>query len=165
MSDLYDTDIVLWSEHQAGLLRRRAAGELVNEADLDWPNIAEEIESVGGSERRSLASRIGTVIEHLLLKLEASPAVEPRAKWQETVIRARSDIDAMLEDSPSLRQKPDEMVGREMKRQRRLVADMLALYSETPRVPTEHISYDRDRVNRGLVALTVIRSKCPAIQQ
>jgi len=42
----YDTDVLLWSEHQAGLLRRRAAGELVNDAELDWHNIAEEIESV-----------------------------------------------------------------------------------------------------------------------
>ena len=30
MSDLYDTDIVTWSERQAELLRRRAAGELVS---------------------------------------------------------------------------------------------------------------------------------------
>ena len=37
MSD-YDDDILLWSERQAGLLRRRAAGELVNYAEIDWPN-------------------------------------------------------------------------------------------------------------------------------
>jgi len=55
VSDLYDTDIVHWSEHQAELLRRRAAGELINEADLDWLNIAEEIESVG-SERHAFAA-------------------------------------------------------------------------------------------------------------
>src|SRR5690348_4666817 len=42
MSD-YDTDILTWSERQAALLRRRAAGELINDADLDWLNIAEEI--------------------------------------------------------------------------------------------------------------------------
>ena len=46
MSD-YDTDILTWSERQATLLRRRAAGELVNDAEIDWPNVAEEIESVG----------------------------------------------------------------------------------------------------------------------
>ena len=33
MSDLYDDDIVEWSERQADLLRRRAAGKLVNDAD------------------------------------------------------------------------------------------------------------------------------------
>jgi Domain of unknown function DUF29 len=53
MSDTYEGDILIWSEHQAKLLRRIAAGELVNSADLDWPNIAEEIESVGRSEFRA----------------------------------------------------------------------------------------------------------------
>jgi hypothetical protein len=65
MSDLYDTDVLLWSEQQAALLRRRAAGELINEAELDWPNVAEEIEAMGKSERSALASRIGTIIDHL----------------------------------------------------------------------------------------------------
>ena len=41
MSDLYEDDILLWSEHQAEALRRRAANE------IDWENVAEEIESVG----------------------------------------------------------------------------------------------------------------------
>ena len=45
-SDLYDTDILLWSERQADLLRRHAARERVNDASIDWPNIAEEIEDV-----------------------------------------------------------------------------------------------------------------------
>jgi len=45
MSCLYDEDIVLWSERQGELLRRRAAGDFVNDAELDWPNIAEEIEA------------------------------------------------------------------------------------------------------------------------
>jgi hypothetical protein len=53
MSD-YDTDILLWSEHQAALLRRRASGELINEAELDWPNIPEEIESVGSEQRHAV---------------------------------------------------------------------------------------------------------------
>ena len=52
----YDTDLLLWSEHQSTLLRRRAAGEPVNEADLDWPNSAKEIESVGHSELHAMES-------------------------------------------------------------------------------------------------------------
>lgn len=48
MSDTdYDTDVVRWSERQAALLRERAAGKLVNEADFERTNIAEEIECVG----------------------------------------------------------------------------------------------------------------------
>ena len=35
MGDLYEADIVLWSERQSELLRRRAACERVNEAELD----------------------------------------------------------------------------------------------------------------------------------
>ncbi|HEY5302150.1 MAG TPA: DUF29 family protein, partial [Acetobacteraceae bacterium] len=50
MSDLYDTDTLTWSERQAALLRRIAAGERVNDPDLDWPNIIEEVESVGRSD-------------------------------------------------------------------------------------------------------------------
>jgi hypothetical protein len=56
MSDLYDTDILLWSERQAELLRRSAAGERVNDGELDWPNIVEEIADVGRSELRSCRS-------------------------------------------------------------------------------------------------------------
>ena len=40
----YDDDILAWSERQAEALRRRSANE------LDWDNIAEEIESVGRNE-------------------------------------------------------------------------------------------------------------------
>ena len=78
MSDLYGRDILAWSEHQAALLRRRAAGQLVNEAELDWPNIAEEIESLGKNQSRELSSRIATILVHLM-KLQASPASAPHA--------------------------------------------------------------------------------------
>ena len=40
MSD-HDTDILEWSEAQAALLRRAAAGERVN--GLDWPHITEAL--------------------------------------------------------------------------------------------------------------------------
>ncbi len=53
MSDLYDTDFVSWSRQQSDLLRRRASGELVNEAEIDWPNVAEEIEALGKTEARA----------------------------------------------------------------------------------------------------------------
>ena len=61
----YDTDILLWSKRQASLLRQHAAAIRPNEAPIDWPNIIEEIESVGRSERSALASHVRTVIEHL----------------------------------------------------------------------------------------------------
>jgi uncharacterized protein DUF29 len=57
MSD-YDTDILTWSKRQAALLRRRAAGERINDADLDWSNIAEEIEDVGKNALRACRSQL-----------------------------------------------------------------------------------------------------------
>jgi len=46
MTDLYGEDVLTWSEHQAAMPRRRAAGELMNKAELDWPHLAEDIESL-----------------------------------------------------------------------------------------------------------------------
>jgi hypothetical protein len=52
MSDLYDTDILLWSERQSELLRRAAPGGNVND-QIDWRNIAEEVEAVGRNTLRA----------------------------------------------------------------------------------------------------------------
>lgn len=100
----YDTDILLWSEHQAALLRRRAAGELVNEADLDWPNIAEEIESVGSEQRHAVESLLLQALIHML-KAEGWPLSRDVPHWQAEarVFRAQ----ARRRFVPSMRQKVD----------------------------------------------------------
>lgn len=54
MSTLYETDFYQWTQQQAALLRR---GES-NGAGLDWENIAEEIESMGKSNRLALGFRL-----------------------------------------------------------------------------------------------------------
>lgn len=143
--DNYDTDISEWSERQASLLRQHAAVIRPNESAIDWPNIIEEIESVGRSERSALASHVRTVVEHLA-KLQASPAVEPRAGLRQTVLRARAAIDAVLEESPSLRPSFDAVIGRETRRVRPLVADSLAQYGEASRVALDDIAYDAEQV-------------------
>jgi len=143
----YDTDTLLWSERQAALLRRIAAGEQVNE-QVDWENVAEEIDSVGRSQRIALASHVRVVLEHLM-KLEASPAIEPRRGWEETVRRARLDIKDLLEDSPSLRRTVDAVIARQLPDVREIVALVFARYGETPRVAVEALSYDADAVLGG----------------
>lgn len=62
--DLYE-DALAWSERQASLLRRLVAGERVN-AELDWPNIIEEIQDVGLSELHAVRSLLSRAMEHLL---------------------------------------------------------------------------------------------------
>jgi hypothetical protein len=101
VSDLYDEDFVLWTEQQATLLRRRAAGELVNDADLDWQNIAEEIEAVGGNTRRELRNRLARLLQHLL-KWHYQPELRSRS-WRSTIRTQRKEIEELLEDNPSLR--------------------------------------------------------------
>ena len=81
MSDLYDDDILTWSEQQAQLLRRRAAGELVNDAELDWSNIAEEIEDVGKSALRAVRSHLLQALLHDL-KAEAWPSSRDVPHWR-----------------------------------------------------------------------------------
>jgi hypothetical protein len=144
MSDLYDEDVVLWSERQGELLRRRAAGELVNDAALDWPNIAEEIESVGRSERAALASHIRTVLVHLV-KLQASTATNPRGNWVESVLNARAAIEDILEASPSLRSTVSAVIANQLPRARRLAEAALATHGETPRVAL-HLQYSAEQV-------------------
>lgn len=146
MSD-YDTDTLLWSERQAALLRRLAAGEQVN-AQVDWENVAEEIDSVGRSQRIALASHVRVVLEHLM-KLEASPAVEPRRGWRETVRWARLDIKELLEDSPSLRRTVGAVIARQLPDVREIVAEALADHGETLRVAVEGLSYDDEQVLGG----------------
>jgi hypothetical protein len=70
-AQLYDKDFVRWTEEQAKALRD-AAG-LATNLPLDWENLAEEIDSLGRSQSRELASRIAVIIEHLI-KLEISGA-------------------------------------------------------------------------------------------
>ncbi len=104
MSGLYDTDIVLWSEHQAALLRRRAAGELVNDAELDWPNIAQEIESVGNEQRHAVESLLMRALIHML-KAQAWPLSREVPHWQAEARVFRSQ--ARRRFVPSMRQNLD----------------------------------------------------------
>lgn len=101
MSD-YDTDILTWSERQAALLRRRAVGELVNDADLDWPNIAEEIEDVGRSEVHAVESLLTQALLHML-KADAWPLSPNVPHWQAEARLFRRQ--ARRRFTPSMRQK------------------------------------------------------------
>ncbi|MBV8505491.1 MAG: DUF29 domain-containing protein [Alphaproteobacteria bacterium] len=107
-SGLYDQDFFLWTREQAEGLRHAKASNL----PLDWENLAEEIESLGKSDRRQLASQVRRILRHLL-KLEASPAIHPRAGWRTTVIDARREVAGVLRDSPSLRREVEDLIAEE----------------------------------------------------
>lgn len=108
---LYDEDFVAWTRQQAKALRAVARGR--SNEPLDWENLAEEIEDLGKSNRRELRSQILRILRHLL-KLQFSPASDPRRGWYESVIDARSEVRLLLHDSPSLRRRVSRMASEEM---------------------------------------------------
>ena len=78
MSDtktLYDTDFLAWSKEQSEALRSVERGG--SNQVLDWENLAEEIESLGISQKTALRSQMRRIVRHLL-KLEFSSATAPR---------------------------------------------------------------------------------------
>ena len=101
MSDLYEDDVLLWSERQSELLRRMAAGERVND-QVDWENVAEEIESVGRSQLSAVRSHI---LQAFLrdLKVEARPSAHDAPHWRSEARRAR--LEAVEAYAPSMRQR------------------------------------------------------------
>jgi Domain of unknown function DUF29 len=90
----YETDIAAWSEEQAERLRRHSL-------DIDWDNLAEEIESLGRSDRFALKNRYIELLTHWL-------------KWEYqrrrrssglagAIYEQQAQIDDLLKESPSLR--------------------------------------------------------------
>lgn len=103
MSGLYDDDILLWSEHQAELLRQHAAGARENDA-IDWPNIIEEIESVGNEQRFAVESNLMQALIHML-KAAAWPLSREVPHWEAEARVFRSN--AARRFTPSMRQRLD----------------------------------------------------------
>jgi hypothetical protein len=104
MSDVYEDDIVLWSERQADLLRRHAAGDRANDVAPDWPNIIEEIESVGREQLHAVESLLLLALIHRL-KAEAWPDSRDVPHWRAEERTFRNQ--ARRRFAPSMRQRLD----------------------------------------------------------
>ena len=100
--DLYERDILSWSEHQASLLRKLAGGERVN--DIDWEHVVAEIEDVGISELNAVRSLLRQMLVHLL-KLHNWPDNPSANHWRGAI--AASQADAAQRFSPGMRQRID----------------------------------------------------------
>ena len=100
--DLYDRDVLAWSEHQATLLRRAASGERVN--DIDWAHVVEEIEDVGLSELHAVQSLMQQMLVHLL-KLQGWPQRSAAGHWRGEIVAFQADLCRRF--APSMRQRID----------------------------------------------------------
>jgi hypothetical protein len=110
---LYHRDFAAWSAQQAKALR--AASRTGSNQLLDWENLAEEIEDLGASQRSALGSYVMRIIQHLV-KLEYSPAAEPRNGWRRTIRLARLQLQKRLEANPSLKPELGSFVLAETRR-------------------------------------------------
>ncbi len=100
---LYEQDALAWSERQAALLRRLAAGERVNES-VDWANVIEEVQDVGLSELHGCESLLEQALRHLL-KLHVWPDSQSAAHWRGEIVVFLGS--ARRRFSPSMRQRID----------------------------------------------------------
>ncbi|MFL5288554.1 MAG: DUF29 domain-containing protein [Rhodopila sp.] len=102
-NSLYDQDFFAWANEQARLLR---AGRL-SEADI--AHIAEEIESMGRSEKRELVNRLSVLLMHLL-KWRFQPSVRGTS-WRLTIEEQRQRLADHLLDNPSLKATLDASIA------------------------------------------------------
>jgi hypothetical protein len=139
----YDGDLALWAADQARALRRAAKAR--TNLPIDWENVAEEIASLGKSQGRELASRIETILLHLI-KLQASPAGHPRTGWRATIQRERDEIESVLADSPSLRRTVPAVIEATLGKARRVATLDLADLAEAPRLDPDGLGYTEAQV-------------------
>ena len=111
---LHDSDFYAWSLEQAALLR---AGR-VDEADLSA--IAEEIESMGKTEKRELVSRLTVLLLHLL-KWRFQPSGRGNS-WRLSIANARDEIADLMADNPSLKSVIGEVMASAYRYARRKAA-------------------------------------------
>jgi hypothetical protein len=92
----YQEDFYLWLMGQAEMLRQ---GRF---QDLDLENLAEEVESIGRSDKREVYNRLVVLMVHLL-KYQFQHLKRTRS-WGLTIADQRFRLKLVLRDSPSLRQ-------------------------------------------------------------
>jgi len=115
----YETDFYLWTQQQAALLRQ---GLL---SDVDIENIAEEIESMGKSDRRTIGSHIRNILLHLL-KWQYQPERQGN-RWKGSINMGRNEVEDVIADSPSLKRKIPDLIASEYRRARKDAASETGL--------------------------------------
>jgi len=124
----YEKDFYAWTIHNAQLLRKRKLSEI----DID--NIAEEIESMGKSEKRELVNRLIILMAHLL-KWKLQSARRSKS-WELTIKNQRVDFKDLLEESPSLKKEMEEKFKHAYARAIGVAAEQTGIDEETfPKKP------------------------------
>jgi hypothetical protein len=121
----YAQDFYRWTRDQARRLRAQA--RLRGNEPIDWLPLAEEIEDLGRSERRTCESLVEQIMAHLL-KLEHARDRRAAGHWKAEVTAFRATLEKAL--TPSIR----GLVKRELEARYRIGARIAirALEDEDP---------------------------------
>lgn len=96
-TDVYATDFYAWCLTTAALVREGQWDE------IDPKALAEELESLGRSQKRELESRLEVLVMHLL-KWQYQPLRRVDShSWYDTILEQRNQLQRLLRDNPSLR--------------------------------------------------------------
>jgi hypothetical protein len=94
----YDQDFYAWAMKNAELIRQGRFTE------IDAEHIAEELESMGKSEKRELSNRLAVLLAQLLKwKVQRDSRQLHANSWRATVEVQRLEVAEVLQDNPSLR--------------------------------------------------------------
>jgi hypothetical protein len=94
---LYDEDFFAWCTATAALIRGGKWQEIDPEA------LAEEIDSLGKSQRRELEHRLEVLLTHLLKWRYQPERRDDSHSWSDTIFEQRNQLRRLLRDNPSLR--------------------------------------------------------------
>ncbi|PZV16141.1 MAG: DUF29 domain-containing protein [Leptolyngbya sp.] len=123
MSEIYSADFSDWTRQTAQLLRERRWHE------IDVANLIDEVEDLGKSERRAIASQLTRLLLHLL-KWQYQPQRRSDS-WLDSITDARTQIDLAIQDSLSLKGYPAEQLEDSYRRARRQAATQTKLEIST----------------------------------
>jgi hypothetical protein len=88
---LYEDDILEWSEQQAAALRHVARTQPGMSNEVDWENVAEEIECVGRSEFAAVLSFVRLILVHVI-KAVSVPESSSLLHWRKEVVAFHRDL-------------------------------------------------------------------------
>jgi hypothetical protein len=120
-TDLYNQDFYTWALTTAELMRQKQWHE------IDWEAVIEEIEGLARRDKRELASRLEILVLHLLKWCAQPQGLQLGLSWRGTIQEQRSQIELLLEDSPSLRQEVDATLRQRYRKARERALDQMEI--------------------------------------
>ena len=131
----YDQDYYNWLLETAYLLEEGRFSE------LDIPNLIDEIESMGKSQKRAIESYLRVLLLHLL-KWEYQPG-HLSGSWKASIRNSRWGIQKRIKESPSLKSYPVEVMEECYQIARQNAADetglSLEMFPETPQLTIQQV--------------------------